>query len=153
MCLIRCSQKIKIMSQKFSYLLLFLFVSAFSFGQGPLGVWKTVDDEDGKEKSHIEIYEKNGKLHGKVIKLLEGATATRCDNCTGDKKGKNIEGMVVVWDMEKTGQVWDNGTILDPKNGKTYSCKMELEGKDKLKVRGYMGISLLGRTQTWYKVR
>lgn len=141
------------MVQKIFIFAVFLCMSAFSYAQSPVGVWKTVDDEDGTEKSHIEIYEKNGKLQGKVIKLLAGATATRCDNCPGDKKGKNIEGMVVVWDVEKSGSVWDNGTILDPKNGKTYSCKMELDGKDKLKVRGYLGFSLLGRTQTWYKVR
>lgn len=134
-------------------LLSFLFLTVMTYAQSPVGVWKTIDDEDGKEKSHIEIYEKNGKLHGKVIKLLEGATATKCNSCPGDKKGKNIEGMVVVWDVEKSGKLWDNGTILDPKNGKTYSCKIELDGKDKLKVRGYMGLSFLGRTQTWYKVR
>ncbi len=141
------------MTLKNLLVLTFLVLGTFAFGQSPVGVWKTIDDEDGSEKSHIEIYEKNGKLYGKVIKLLANATTSVCDKCSGDKKGKKIVGMEVVWGMEKSGNVWDDGTILDPKTGKTYSCKFELDGKDKLNVRGYMGIALLGRTQTWQRVK
>lgn len=61
--------------------------------------------------------------------------------------------MEILWDLIKIGKVWDDGTIMDPKNGKEYSCKIELEGQDKLKVRGYLGFSLLGRTQTWFRVK
>jgi len=61
--------------------------------------------------------------------------------------------MDILWDMVKVGNKWENGEILDPKSGKIYSCKIELDGKDKLKVRGFMGVSILGRTQTWYKVK
>jgi uncharacterized protein (DUF2147 family) len=121
--------------------------------QTPIGVWKNLDDEDGREKSHIEVYEKNGKLFGKVIKLLPAATITKCDACSGDKKGKSLIGMEILWNLSKSGKVWDDGEILDPKNGKVYTCKIELDGKDKLKVRGYVGVSLLGRTQTWFRVK
>ncbi|KXK37214.1 MAG: DUF2147 domain-containing protein [Saprospiraceae bacterium] len=134
--------------------LIFIFNFVFaSSGQSPLGIWKTVDDESGKEKSYVEIFEKNGKLYGKVVKLLEGATTDVCTACKGTKKGKKLVGMEILWDLSKSGKVWDDGTIMDPKNGKEYSCKIELEGQDKLKVRGYLGFSLLGRTQTWFRVK
>jgi uncharacterized protein (DUF2147 family) len=131
----------------------FFFTYSIVSAQSPVGIWKNVDDEDGREKSHIEVYEKSGKLYGKVIKLLPAATITKCDACSGDKKGKSIVGMDILWDLVKSGKVWDDGEILDPKNGKVYSAKVELDGKDKLKVRGYMGVSILGRTQTWYRVK
>jgi uncharacterized protein (DUF2147 family) len=139
--------------QRFILLFSMLFISFITIAQSPVGIWKNLDDEDGKEKSHIEIYEQNGKLRGKVIKLLPAATITKCNACTGANKGKSLVGMDILWDLTKTGNVWDNGEILDPKKGKVYSCKIELEGKDKLKVRGYVGVSMFGRTQTWYKVK
>ncbi len=119
-----------------------------------VGTWYNVDDEDGKPKSHIQIYEKDGKLEGKVIRLLPGATTTHCNKCEGDNKGKPIAGMKILWGLEKESElVFEDGEILDPKNGKTYSCDIALEGSDKLKVRGYIGFSLLGRTQYWYRVK
>ena len=135
--------------------LLFLFSICASIctGQSFEGIWKTIDDTDNVEKSHVKIYSENGKLHGKVIKLLEGATATHCTPCDGDLKDKPITDLVILWDLEKDGKVYDDGTILDPATGKTYSCKLELDGTDKLNVRGYIGYSWLGRTQTWYRVQ
>ena len=136
--------------------ILFLFFCIMSFAvsaQSPVGVWKNLDDEDGKEKSHIEIYQQNGKLRGKVVKLLPAATVTKCNSCKGDKKGKDLLGMDILWDMKETGKVWDGGQILDPKNGKEYNCKIEFDGTEKLKVRGYIGVSIFGRTQVWYKVK
>lgn len=147
------SQNIIFMKYRISlFILLAIFVQS-GFSQNAIGIWKNLDDSDGKEKSHIEIYEHNGKLRGKVIKLLPSATITKCDQCTGDKKGKSLVGMDILWDMVKVGNKWEKGEILDPKSGKIYSCKIELDGKDKLKVRGFMGVSILGRTQTWYKVK
>jgi len=122
-------------------------------GQNILGTWKTIDDEENVEKSHIQLYEEDGILYGKVVKLLEGATATHCSNCEGDKKDASITGMIVMYDMKKDGAAYDEGTILDPATGKEYSCKIELEEADKLKVRGYIGYSWLGRTQYWYRVQ
>ncbi len=136
--------------------ILFLFFCIMSFAvsaQSPVGVWKNLDDEDGKEKSHIEIYQQNGKLRGKVVKLLPAATVTKCNTCKGDKKGKDLLGLDILWDMKETGKVWDGGQILDPKNGKEYNCKIEFDGTEKLKVRGYIGVSIFGRTQVWYKVK
>lgn len=119
-----------------------------------IGQWKTIDDESGLPKSIVEITEANGQLVGKVVKLFkkpEEDQNPKCDKCSGDKKDQFVIGMTILWDMKKKNPTkWDDGTILDPNNGKTYSCKIELleEGK-KLKVRGYLGFSLLGRTQIW----
>jgi len=133
--------------------LTFLSLMGVINGQSVIGVWKNIDDEDGKEKSHIEIYEKNGKVHGKVIKLLSGAALTHCSACKGDLKGKPIVGMNILWDMNKKGNEYINGKILDPKKGKVYDCDIRLDGADKLIVRGYMGFSAFGRSQTWYRVK
>ncbi len=120
------------------------------------GQWKTIDDETGKPKSIVEIKEENGQLTGKVIQLFRKADEEqnpKCDKCKGDKKDQPVLGMTILWDMKKKSDTkWDDGSILDPNNGKSYSCKLELlENGKKLKVRGYMGFSLLGRTQVWQR--
>jgi uncharacterized protein (DUF2147 family) len=122
-------------------------------GQSPIGIWENIDDEDGKPKSHIEIFEENGKLHGKVIKLLEGATLDVCNKCSGSRKGQPIEGMVILWDLEDHGDHYDDGKIVDPKNGKEYGCKITLASPDLLDVRGYLKFSIFGRTQQWHRVK
>ena len=129
-----------------------LFMSATLFAQSPVGLWKTIDDETGNAKSHVEIYEVDGKLHGKVVKLLADASTTVCENCTGDKKNQPIQGMEILSGLTKYKDYWSYGKILDPANGKTYKCSVWTEGNDKLKLRGYIGISALGRNQEWHRV-
>ncbi|MBK8347459.1 MAG: DUF2147 domain-containing protein [Saprospiraceae bacterium] len=137
-----------------SFIVLVLILAGkIAMAQSPVGIWKNLDDTDGKEKSHIEIYEHKGKLRAKVIKLLPAATITKCDACTGPNKGKALVGLDIVWDLQKNGNIWEGGQILDPKKGKIYDCKIEMDGKDKLNVRGFMGVSIFGRTQVWYKVK
>ncbi len=118
-----------------------------------IGKWKTVDDEDGVEKSIVEIYEKNGKLQGRVDKLLPAATVTHCSACPGDLKNKPLVGMEILVDLSKNETGGEDGEILDPKSGKWYTCYMELVSPDKLKLRGYIGIPTFGRTQYWYRVK
>ncbi|MCW4468933.1 DUF2147 domain-containing protein [Flavobacterium sp. MFBS3-15] len=118
------------------------------------GKWKTIDDETGEAKSIVEIYEQNGKIYGKVVEILNPAKKNaKCTKCKGADKDKPILGLVIIKGLEKDGDEWTDGDILDPNKGKLYSCTIELDGKDKLNVRGYMGISLLGRTQTWHRVK
>ena len=118
------------------------------------GTWYNIDDEDGEPKSHISIYENNGKLEAKVIKLLPKATLKICKSCEGEQKNKPIEGMKILWDLNKVSNTeYEDGTILNPKNGKVYDCFISLEEKDKLKVRGYMGVAMFGKTQYWYRVK
>ena len=129
---------------------IFLF-GIIGYAQSYVGTWKTVDDKTGKEKSYVQIYEtKSGKLQGKVVKILTpGKENAKCDDCTGENKGKPIMNMVIMWGLEKDGT---GGHILDPNNGKQYKCKISLKDKNTLDVRGYLGVSLLGRTQTWTRV-
>ena len=122
--------------------------------QSPIGTWKTIDDVEKRAKSLLEIYEVDGKLHGKVIKTFPGPDDDPnpiCDQCPGDKKDKPIVGMEIMWDLEKDGDEWEGGKIMDPENGKVYDCYIELASPTKLKVRGFIGFSLLGRTQYWYR--
>jgi len=120
--------------------------------QSPVGVWKTIDDKDGKVKSHINITEVDGKLYGSIAKLIDPEREV-CTACKGDKQNQPLIGMQILWDLKSDGdQEWSGGSILDPKNGKTYKCKVELVSETELNVRGFIGFSLLGRTQTWYRV-
>jgi uncharacterized protein (DUF2147 family) len=121
----------------------------------PVGRWKTVDDVTGKPKSVVTIWEEHGKLYGRVQKLVDPDPKNPnpvCEDCTGEKKGKPVVGLKILWDLQKDGDGWSGGTILDPANGKTYKCLISLEeGGTKLKVRGFIGVSILGRTQYWLR--
>ncbi len=138
---------------KFFYFCFFafalLFTSSKSWCQNSIfGEWNTYDDETGKKKSTVEIYKKGSKAYGKVIDLQKDNVAyTICKKCTGEDKDKPIVGLEIIKDMEKDDDVWKDGTILDPKNGKVYSCKIWLENDSTLMVRGY--VSFFFRTQTW----
>ena len=124
-----------------------------SNGQSIFGKWKTIDDETGNEKSIVEIYKVDGKAYAKIIQLLEkGKEDKLCDKCKGDKKDKPIKGMIIINGLSEDGDEWNDAKILDPKTGKEYKCYITLDGENKLKVRGYIGFALLGRTQYWHKV-
>ncbi len=115
-----------------------------------VGSWISVDDATGTEKSEINLYLENGKLFGKIEKLLLPEDQGKiCVECNGSEKNKPIEGLVIVQGLEKDGDSWTDGTILDPANGKRYSCTISLNADGTLNVRGYLGISILGRTQVW----
>jgi uncharacterized protein (DUF2147 family) len=120
--------------------------------QSIFGKWKTIDDETGNEKSIVEIYRVNGKAYAKILQLLEkGKENKLCDECKGDKKDKPIKGMVIINGLTEDGDEWNDAKILDPKTGKEYKCYITLDGNNILKVRGYIGFALLGRTQYWQK--
>ena len=115
------------------------------------GKWKTIDDESGQAKSIVQIYKaKNGKYYGKIVELLMKPENVNCVNCKDDRKNKPLIGLEIIRGLEKDGDDFESGTITDPKTGKTYKCIIKREG-DKLNVRGYVGFSLIGRSQTWYK--
>lgn len=139
---------------KLSYIISIFFISTHLIVDGQItGLWTTVGDTDGTEKSIVEIYEQEGKYFGKVVKLLPAAKHTKCEKCPGDMKGRPITGMVVLKDLKRTTNGASNGKAIDPSNGKTYNCFIELENPDKLKLRGYIGVPTLGRTQYWYRVK
>lgn len=125
--------------------------SVLSFAQIE-GKWKTIDDETKQAKSVVEIFKKSdGKYYGKVSQLLIKPADPNCTACKDDRKGKPILGLEIIRGLKKDGDEFTGGTITDPKTGKTYKCTITKSG-DKLNVRGYVGVSLLGRTQTWEKV-
>lgn len=138
---------------KTSSALLLLAVLALPLtAASPVGKWRTIDDETGITKSIVHIYESpDGTLEGRVLQILHsdlGPNPT-CDKCPGERKGRPIEGMVILWDMVPDGDHWSGGRILDPKKGKTYRCRLRITDTGNLEVRGYIGFSLLGRTQVW----
>ncbi|KFF01643.1 DUF2147 domain-containing protein [Chryseobacterium luteum] len=115
------------------------------------GKWKTIDDETKQAKSIVEIYKKtDGKYYGKVSQLLIKPANPNCTSCKDDRKGKPILGLEIIRGLQKEGDEFTGGTITDPKTGKTYKCTITKSG-DKLNVRGYMGVSVFGRTQIWEK--
>jgi uncharacterized protein (DUF2147 family) len=117
----------------------------------PVGAWRTFDDHTGKARSIVRIYEDNGKLFGRIESSLDPARAGRiCDLCKDDRKNQKVVGMVIIRGLSKDGEEFNGGDILDPDNGKIYRCKIRLiENGGKLSVRGFIGISLIGRSQTW----
>ena len=119
----------------------------------PAGRWRTFDDKiAGKAKAIIVLYEEKGLLFGRVETLVDPDAVKICDKCSDERKGRPVTGMVVVRRMKKDGDEYTGGDILDPKNGSVYRCKMRLmdQGR-KLSVRGYIGFSLFGRSQTWVR--
>jgi uncharacterized protein (DUF2147 family) len=125
----------------------------------PVGTWQTIDEATQKPKSVIQIWEKDGKLYGKIKRVLFLSEENKnglCGKCTGAWHNKPIEGMTNIWGLQQDPEnplKWIDGQILDPKNGKTYHCQMTVseDGKE-LNVHGYVGVPLFGRTQTWSRI-
>lgn len=121
----------------------------------PAGLWQSIDDKSGKPRSLIRISESNGEFSAVVEKgLLATDTGDAvCDKCTDERKDQPIIGMTIANGLKKNGSKYDGGKILDPENGKIYKCKMTLnEAGNELEVRGYIGFSLLGRSQIWTRI-
>jgi uncharacterized protein (DUF2147 family) len=145
----------KMYCRKYHLLLTILFcLPLFAFSQSAIGKWKTIDDNSGEERSIVELFERDGRVYGKIVKLFrkEGEDPDPvCDECDSgdDRHMKKIVGMEIIRNMKKAGNELEDGTILDPESGKVYRCKIWLEG-EVLNVRGYWGPFY--RTQTWKKV-
>lgn len=136
-----------------------MVIVAFALhGQSVIGKWKSIDDDTGKARSIVEIYEQNGKVYGKIIQLFRAPEEEQnpvCRKCDGAKHNQPIIGMVIIEDMvlDADDNEYEDGTILDPESGTTYDCKIWLEEDDPdvLNVRGY--VAFLWRTQEWKRVK
>jgi uncharacterized protein (DUF2147 family) len=121
----------------------------------PVGVWRTIDDKTGKERSIVRISETNGELQGVVEQIFDfpgDDPKHLCKDCKDERKDKPIVGMTILWGLKQKGDEWSGGEILDPKNGKIYRCKLTpSEDGKQLNVRGYIGVSLIGRSQVWHR--
>lgn len=120
--------------------------------QSPVGTWTTIDDKTGAKRAVVSITQSNGVLTGTIVKVYPQPGDTGiCLKCPGAFKGKKVQGLGFLWGLKDQGNgVWSGGSILDPKTGKVYKAKITVEG-NKLYVRGYLGVSILGRTQTWIR--
>jgi uncharacterized protein (DUF2147 family) len=140
-------------------LLLFVFAGVAAItshaagSQSPLGLWRTVDDKTGTPRAVVRIYMQDGKYFGRIEQSFTPGAETRvCSVCTDERKNQPIIGLLIIRNVTLHDGEYSGGDILDPDNGSVYRCKFHLE-KDgtALVVRGFIGISLLGRSQTWQR--
>jgi uncharacterized protein (DUF2147 family) len=129
-----------------------------STAHSAVGRWHTIDDKDGKPRGIIDITNNNGTFEGRIAGTLRPNEQSRetCDLCPDERRGKKMLGLVILTGLKQQGQgasaIWSGGKILDPDSGKIYDVKLELaDGGRTLKVRGYLGVALLGRTQRWQR--
>ena len=121
----------------------------------PVGLWKTIDDNTGQPRGLVRIREVNGRYEGRVEKGFprpDEKEPPKCDKCDGARRNQPVLGMTILWGLTQQGDEYQGGEILDPESGKIYRAKMKLtDGGKKLEVRGFIGISLLGRSQIWLR--
>jgi uncharacterized protein (DUF2147 family) len=147
------------------FVFIFFFISTINATSlesvnSPIGYWKTIDDVTGQPKSVLKIRQiDNGSLYGQVIKIFPRPQHNQneiCEACTGERHRQRIVGMVIMEDLKQNADdqsVWDGGKILDPLNGKVYHCYLQVsKNGQELHLRGYIGVPLFGRSQTWIRV-
>jgi len=131
-----------------------IFVTTSSFSQTIFGNWNSYDEETNKIESVIEVYEKDSKAFAKIVSISDSnRSAATCVECNGKRKNAPILGMNILTGLKKDGNEWSGGKILDPKNGKEYKCYLQLLDNNTLKLRGYIGISMFGRTAIWKRAK
>lgn len=121
----------------------------------PVGIWKTFDDDTHAAKALVEIDVRDGELSGRVVKLFRALGEDPnpvCRECRDFRHDQPVLGMTILWGLRRNGTEWSGGEILDPEEGATYRAALHVDG-DQLDVRGYLGISLLGRTQVWQRAQ
>ncbi|WP_028888462.1 DUF2147 domain-containing protein [Tenacibaculum ovolyticum] len=136
---------------KYLSILIIITLSLTTNAQTIIGQWETFDDKTKEKKAVIEIYKTNSLYFAKIIKSFIGEENALCKACNGNKKNQSIIGLVIIEKLKKEGNEFNGGFILDPENGKSYKCYLKLITKNKLKVRGFLGFSLFGRTQYWIR--
>jgi len=136
---------------KYIYLVCTIALSFGCSAQDIVGQWETYDDTTKQKKSIVEIYQKEELFFGRIIATFVANKNAVCEPCEGAKKDKPIIGLVIIENLKRNGNEFEGGSILDPESGETYKCKLKLIHNNKLKVRGFLGISIFGRTQYWIR--
>jgi uncharacterized protein (DUF2147 family) len=136
---------------KYLFTLFIITLSITTNGQTIIGQWETYDDKTNEKKAIIEVYKTDDFYFAKIVESFVGEKNAICETCKGTQKDKPIIGLVIIENIKKDGKEFNGGSILDPENGETYKCYLKLINKNKLKVRGYLGFSLFGRTQYWIR--
>ena len=140
---------------KISVLMASCFLMPFALANSPVGQWHTMDEKTGELKSMVVIFEQQGVMKGRVEKILrkDADPAAKCEKCSDDRKNQAVVGLEIIRGAKKASgkNVWEDGEILDPENGRTYALRLTpIENGAKLEVRGSFGP--IGRTQTWVRV-
>jgi uncharacterized protein (DUF2147 family) len=119
----------------------------------PVGLWKTIDDKTHQARGTIRVYEENGEWFGRIESTFNPAEQNElCNKCSGPRKDHPVIGMVVMRGLTRHGSEYSGGEILDPETGFVYRCRLTISSDgNRLLVRGYVGISILGRSQTWLR--
>ena len=135
-------------------LIFVLLLSSAAYSQTIFGKWNSFDEDTKKIESVIEVYKKNGKAYARILEITdpERRDAT-CISCKGKRKNQRILGMDILSGLTKDDDEWSGGKILDPKNGKEYKCYIKLLDANTLKLRGYVGFSMFGRTAIWKRAK
>ena len=130
-----------------------LCLPLFASANGYIGQWHTVNENTNEVESLVSIFEEDNQLKGRIEQLANPESkGMLCDKCKGEFRDQAVEGLTFIWGLQQDGETYDDGKILDPASGKVYSASLSLiEDGQKLKVRGYLGFALLGRTQIWEK--
>lgn len=118
--------------------------------------WQTIDDKTSEKKAVIQLTESGGKVSGKIIKVLNKEKADAlCTKCPGSLKNKPVEGLQILSGLKADGNnQWSDGKLVDPESGKTYSGKLTLsDNGQSLKLRGFVGTPVFGRSQTWQRIK
>jgi uncharacterized protein (DUF2147 family) len=131
-------------------------VMAQGAGPSAMGLWEQVDESTGKAESWFRISERNGIYQGNIVRIFFKPGEDEswiCERCEGAERGKPVLGLTLIKGMQRNGLAYENGTIMDPRDGKVYRALMRLapDGQ-RLEVRGYLGIALLGRSQIWNRL-
>jgi len=142
-----------LLSPFFTSLLLLSACNLHAQSNDPItGYWRTFDDETNQPAAIVLISEKNGLFSGVVTKLLDPSAPQTCEKCTDIRKGKPVVGMEILSGLKKTADSYAGGQILDPDDGEIYRATIKLSDLGtKLDLRAYIGLPILGRTQTWTK--
>ena len=124
----------------------------------PTGLWRTIDDKTGQQKSVVRISLSGGKLSGTIVKVFpsENMQGNVCTGCTGPYQNKSLIGATIMHGLTQDASnpsQWSGGTIVDPKDGKSYRCLINFVSNGQIEVRGYIGVSMFGRSQNWYRVK
>jgi uncharacterized protein (DUF2147 family) len=136
---------------------LFALPAAALDGDTPIGRWQTYDDQTNKPRGVVHIFEKDGKLFGQIERAADKKDPRDvCSVCTDERRDQPIDGLTIIRNMQRSADnplEWAGGDILDPDTGRLYGLKLRVEDRGgKLLVRGFFGVSLLGRTQTWKRL-
>lgn len=139
------------MKKAISFITLLFLIVISANAQDITGKWRTIDDETGEEKSVVEIFKRGDKFYGKIVDIKdESKKKNLCKLCPDSRKDQPVLGMEIIKDLEQDDDEFEDGTILDPNNGKIYDCKIWLKNQNTLNVRGY--VAFFYRTQEWKRV-